>query len=187
VTGPSRIRAFLRRHLTPDQRRFVKFLVVGGSGVPVNLGAVFVATAVLPGSLSADVRDTTAYFAGIALSIFTNFLLNNCWTWGDRTTGRPGGFLARLGKFYLVSAAAALVQLATSAILSGLMRGTDFFSLPIHGEYRVYHVLAPLAGILLGLAINFGVNDLWTFRRTPGRTDPRRPGPSPGTKPDQPP
>ena len=39
-----RLMEFLRAHLTPGQRRFVKFLVVGASGVPVNLGVVFLAT-----------------------------------------------------------------------------------------------------------------------------------------------
>ncbi|MBM4397738.1 MAG: hypothetical protein FJ087_18870 [Deltaproteobacteria bacterium] len=43
-----RLMEFLRAHLTPGQRRFVKFLVVGASGVPVNLGVVFLVTQVVP-------------------------------------------------------------------------------------------------------------------------------------------
>jgi putative flippase GtrA len=175
--------AFLRAHLTPDQRRFVKFLVVGTSGVPVNLVTVFVATMAMPAAafgpvrdrlapligverLTADgVRDGLAYLLGVGVSIFTNFLLNSVWTWGDRTAGDRAGFLRRLVKFYLVSTLAAVVQLATSTILSALLRGNQFFAYALYGEYRVYHVVAPLVGILLGLFINFGINNLWTFRR----------------------
>jgi dolichol-phosphate mannosyltransferase len=175
---------FLRAHLTPGQRRFVKFLVVGASGVPVNLGVVFLVTQVVPAAslagvrddaadaigvatlTAAGVRDAVAYGCGIFVSILTNFLLNNWWTWGDRTSGDSAGrFWRRLVKFYLVSTIAAAVQLGTSTILSAWLRGSDLFSHPLAGEYRVYHAVAPAVGILVGLVINFGVNNLWTFRR----------------------
>lgn len=157
--------SFLRSHMTKDQRRFVKFVVVGASGVPVNLGTVAVATHALAGTLEPGHRDTVAYLAGIVVSIFTNFLLNNAWTWGDRTARDPGGFLRRLVQFYVVSSVAAAVQFLTAVGLSALMRGTDTFTVALHGEFRLYHALAPLAGILLGLGINFAANHLWTFRR----------------------
>jgi len=193
---------FIRAHTTPEQRRFVKFLVVGASGVPVNLGVVFLVTQVVPAAAlagvrdrvaeavgiatltPAGVRDALAYGTGIVVSIFTNFVLNNYWTWGDRTAnGGAGGVLGRLGKFYLVSMVAAAVQLVTSTVLSALLRGNEFFSYPLAGEYRVYHAVAPAVGILIGLAINFAINNLWTFRRqrstAPARTAdvPRPPSP----------
>lgn len=157
--------SFLRSHLSKDQRRFIKFMVVGASGVPVNLGTVAVATHALAGTLAPGHRDTVAYLAGIVVSIFTNFLLNNAWTWGDRTARDPGGFLRRLARFYVVSSLAAAVQFFTAVGLSALMRGTDTFTVVLRGEFRLYHALAPLAGILLGLCINFTLNHLWTFRR----------------------
>lgn len=162
------IMSFLRAHLTKDQRRFVKFIVVGTSGVPVNLGIVFLVTATCAGFMTAGVRDTVAYLLGIIVSIFTNFLLNSFWTWGDRTARDPGGFLSRLLKFYLVSAIAAAVQFATSVAISSLMRQSESFTIALYGEYRLYHLLAPLAGIILGLFINFVANNLWTFRRQDG-------------------
>ena len=184
-----RFMTFLRAHLKPEQRRLVKFLVVGVSGVPVNLGTVFAATVLMPAAsfvgmrdwlspllgverlTSAGVRDGVAFGLGIVLSIFTNFVLNNWWTWGDRVAAGRRGFARRLVKFYLVSTIAAAIQLATSTILSALLRGNEFFSTSIHGEYRVYHVLAPAAGILVGLVINFAVNNLWTFRSGAHRDD----------------
>lgn len=173
----------LRARLSPEQRRFIKFLVVGASGVPVNLFTVFVATLAMPAAgftplrdriapwigvekLTAEgVRDVVAYLLGIVVSIFTNFLLNNFWTWGDRVAGGRTGFLQRLLKFYIVSALAACVQLATSTVLSSFLRGTELFALRFYGEYCLYHIVAPLVGILLGLFINFGINNLWTFKR----------------------
>ena len=150
--------------MTPGQARLLKFLVVGGSGVPVNLACVYLTTFVLRASLGVGARDAMAYIIGIVVSILTNFLLNNAWTWADRAAA-AGSFLARLAKFYLVSAVAAVIQFGTAVLLSQLLRGTQFFGRPLHGEYRPYHVVAPLAGIILGLAINFVANNLWTFRR----------------------
>ena len=178
------VRRFLRSHLTPEQRRVIKFLVVGTSGVPVNLGMVWLGTLLLaPASFSdlkvwaADVfgvptltdtgvRDIVAYGMGILVSILTNYLLNNSWTWGDRVAGgNAGSFLRRLTKFYLVSSVAAVVQLGTSSVVSAAVRGNEFFNSSIHGDYRVYHAVSPMIGILAGLAINFVVNNLWTFRK----------------------
>lgn len=177
------VRKFLRRHLSPEQRRVIKFLVVGTSGVPVNLGTVYLCTWLLPvgmflslresiaGLLGIDtltaggLRDVVSYGLGIVVSIFTNFMLNNYWTWGDRVVGdSKGQFFRRLVKFYLVSSVAAVVQLGTSAVVSAMVRGNDFFAFSIHGDYRVYHAFAPMVGILFGLFINFFVNNFWTFR-----------------------
>jgi dolichol-phosphate mannosyltransferase len=181
------VRKFLRRHLTPEQRRVIKFLVVGTSGVPVNLGTVYLATVLIPvGAFdgvrdilaqalgiatltSAGLRDVLAYGLGIVVSILTNFLLNNYWTWGDRVAGDDRSqFLRRLVKFYLVSSVAAAVQLGTSAVVSALVRGNPFFAYSLHADYRVYHAFAPMVGILCGLAINFVANNLWTFRHKQG-------------------
>ena len=65
---------------------------------------------------------------------------------------------------YLVSSVAAAVQLGTSAVVSALVRGNEFFAYPLQGDYRVYHAFAPMVGILCGLFINFVANNLWTFR-----------------------
>jgi len=156
---------FVHARFSREQRRFIKFLVVGGSGVPVNLGFVFLTTTLIGAALSTGTRDSVAYIVGIAVSIFTNFLLNHSWTWGDRTAGEEGHFFRRLAKFYLVSSLAAVFQFATSAGLSTLLRDTDTFTWVIAGEYRLYHAVAPMAGILVGLVLNYGANNLWTFRK----------------------
>lgn len=161
----SRAMGFVRGHTSKDQRRFIKFIIVGASGVPVNLLTVAAATHVFTGLLHSNYRDTLAFLLGIIVSIFTNFLLNNAWTWGDRTAGDSRNFFSRLAKFYLVSSAAASVQFATSVCLSSLMRQSEVFGAFISGELRLYHIVAPLAGILLGLFINFTANHFWTFAK----------------------
>jgi len=159
-------------------------MVVGGSGAAVNLGMVFVATSAMPvwrfESLrnwlaglfnfpqltNAGVRDIVVYLIGILVSIFSNFLLNNYWTWGDRVKANPGGgFAGRLGKFYLVSSVAATVQLLVSSFLSPQMRAVPLFTMRLFGDWQVYHILAPSAGILVGLVINYVANNVWTFRK----------------------
>jgi len=157
--------AFLRRHLSERQRRLVKFCIVGASGVPVNLGFVYLTTRLLPATMVPGTRDSIAFLVGIVVSIFTNFLLNNVWTWGDRSALDPGGFWRRLGKFYVVSSVAAAVQYGTTVGVSAWMREHDSFSLVISDGYHLYHVLAPVAGIAIGLVINFLANHLWTFRK----------------------
>lgn len=175
---------WIRRTFTPEQRRILKFMIVGGSGVPVNLITVFIATSIMPAamfaglrSLVADwsgidhltavgLRDIVAYVFGIIVSIFTNFLLNNYWTWGDRVRADADSrFISRVGMFYLVSSLAAVVQLSVSSFLSAQLRGNAFFLMQIYGDYRVYHVVAPVAGIISALFINYVVNNFWTFRK----------------------
>jgi len=142
----------------------MKFLIVGASGVPVNLGTVFIVTKALEDLLSTSTRDAVSYLAGIALSIFTNFLLNNFWTWGDRTQCAETGFFNRMLRFYLVSSLACIVQYVTSILLSRALMHAHLFSKEISGAYRLYHIVAPLVGIALGTIINFSLNHIWTFR-----------------------
>ncbi len=183
----SGIRKLFHKYLSPEQRRIIKFLVVGTSGVPVNLGVVYLATNLMssqsfqglrdgiaqlfnmPTLSASGLRDFVAYGLGVIVSIFTNFLLNNFWTWGDRVAGdNTGQFFKRLVKFYLVSSVAAAFQLGTSSLVSALVRGNEFFATVIHGDYRIYHIVAPLIGILVGLVINFVANNLWTFKKKRG-------------------
>ena len=138
-----------RRLLSREQRRFIKFCVVGASGVPVNLAFTWVGFHLVFAALSPDFRRAGAFLLGIGVSVFTNFLLNDLWTWGDR--GRAGrSFAGRLGRFYLVSSAAAGLQFGTAMTLS----------LWLHFHY----LMAQLFGIALAMFANFVVNNVWTFR-----------------------
>ncbi len=138
---------------TPISPRFVRFGIVGGSGVFVNLAVVWVTLLVLPVGLGSW-RDRSAMAAGILVSIFTNFLLNDAWTWRDSREGGVASWVTRLGKFYLVSAAAALVQWGVGVVLVE--------------RVGVWIYAAQVIGIVVAMGINFALNHLWTFRRRGG-------------------
>lgn len=162
----SAIRRVFHRLLTPEQRRFVKFGVVGASGVIVNLAFVWLALGVMThfglageaGGGETLTQQAVASAIGILISVFTNFLLNDCWTWGDRgkETGR-GALAARIFRYYLASGAAVLIQYGTVMAMLYLW------------DTNIY--LGQLAGIALGTLINFAINNFWTFRETP-QSDP---------------
>jgi len=133
----------------PSQQRFLKFCVVGASGVPVNLLLTYLGHAVLFAGLAPAWRDGLALLLGIGVSIFTNFLLNDIWTWRDR--GKRRTFFGRLARFYLVCSGAAALQWGVAYALSRWL--------------ALYLLLAQLVGIALATVVNFVANNLWTFHR----------------------
>ena len=134
-----------------DRIRFIRFCVVGVSGVVVNLGFFTLAHAVLaprwPDTANAFV---IANLIGFLISVFTNFLLNDFWTWGDREKRGHGHFWARLSKFYLVSSVAGGVQLGVASLC--------------HVRFGVHEHASVLIGIGVATAINYVANNIWTFR-----------------------
>lgn len=162
---------FLRRVLSPEQRRLVKFAIVGGTGVVVNLLTVFLCTAwifagvgtvTLPVFGLVQPAGVMALITGILVSIFTNFLLNDRWTWGDRSKGATGSWLVRLRDFYLTNGIAAGIQflVAWMALRTDLLAG-PFWGLSLDG-FRP--TIASLIGIAVATPLNYIINHLWTFR-----------------------
>lgn len=156
----------LRRLLSKEQRRFVKFCLVGASGVPVNLAFTWLGHQFLFASYADSTRKAAAYLLGIAVSIFTNFLLNDLWTWKDRQKAQ-GHVLSRLLRFYLVCAAASVLQFGTAMALSTWLQW--------------HYLVAQLVGIALATAANFLLNNLWTFRAQ--KTAPGGPAEARGVEP----
>jgi len=130
-----------------QQVRFVKFCLVGGSGIVVNM-AVFAVTRSLARDLDATLRFNAAQVAGFLVSCFSNFLLNDRWTWGDRKKANART-LPRVRTYYLVALSAYVIQ-AIAGNLLVLKIGVSPW-------------LANLAGILLGTVVNFLVNNRVTF------------------------
>lgn len=146
-----------RRLLSREQRRFIKFCVVGASGVPVNLAFTWLGNRLLSGVLPSHTAVALASLLGIAVSIASNFLLNDLWTWGDRR--QPGAARGgRLLRFYLVSSLAAGVQFGVAMALALLL--------------GLHYLLAQLAGIALAMLLNYVANHWWTFRARPGAAAP---------------
>ena len=145
--------------------RILKFGIVGVSGIPINLFFVWVGKVMLFTWCSQVWSDTFSYLLGIIVSIFTNFLLNYWWTWKDRP-GKTGlrNFFRKMGMFYVVSAAAAIVQYLVTIIASAILKAYPSMTVVLTGNYRVYNLVAPPIGIVIAFGINYVANNRWTFK-----------------------
>lgn len=142
--------------------RLVKFGLVGASGVVVNVVVFEVCyRLLLSGIGDVDMRFVSSNFVGIVVSIFTNFLLNDRWTWGDRTKGGPRDWFRRLMKYYVLASVAAGVQAGVAWASFRLVWGN--FELAL-GDYDLSPTFGLLTGIACGMFINFAASHLWAFR-----------------------
>jgi dolichol-phosphate mannosyltransferase len=127
-----------------SSKLFLKFCIVGGSGVLVNLG-IFTAL------LALGVNKYVASPIAIECSIITNFLGNNYWTFRRRALG--SGVHVRGLRFNAVSIIALAISFATFVVLS-----------------RAFPRIAPqvhqLIGIVPATLVNYFLNSYWTFRDT---------------------
>ena len=142
------LRTYLRKHLSKEQRRFLKFCTVGASGVPVNLLFLWIGHNWIFTALEPQLRVPLASGLGFLVSVLTNFLLNDFWTWSDRDK-QQGSMLGRCLRFYLVSSAGGAIQVGCATGLH---------------HVGLHYLLAQLCGIALATAINYVVNNIWTFR-----------------------
>jgi dolichol-phosphate mannosyltransferase len=124
--------------------RFVKFGIVGASGVVVNMGALFVLKEF------AGVPYFVASILAIELSIISNFTINLLWTWRDRS--EEGTLWGKVIRYHLGAGATAV--LGNYVILIAL---TELAGL--------HYMISNLIGIAVGTVANYLINDLWTFRK----------------------
>lgn len=120
---------------------FIKFAIVGGSGVLVNMGLLFILTRFL------SVRLEIASPIAIEVSILTNFTLNNLWTFKKRNTHVP--FWTRLFRYHLVTGLAGIVNYLVLLLLVN--------------SFGLHDMLSNLIGILIGTIITYSLNSLWTW------------------------
>ncbi|MGH7204202.1 MAG: glycosyltransferase [Candidatus Levyibacteriota bacterium] len=87
-----------------DNKRFIKFLIVGGTGFILQFSTVY--TAIM---LGAD--QFIAAMIGGEIAILCNFFLNNLWTFGDtKSLKEHGNFYLRILKFNTASLASIGIQ-----------------------------------------------------------------------------
>lgn len=142
-------------------KRLTKFGIVGASGVVVNLVIFESLYRIVLTFVGVDTRLLLANAAGIVVSIFTNFLLNDSWTWGDRIKGQRRHWFRRVAKYYVLASAAAVVQLLTTWL------SFRIFWAPLGWTFSgidISPTLALFTGIALGMGINFVASHLWAFR-----------------------
>jgi dolichol-phosphate mannosyltransferase len=128
---------------------FVKFAIVGLSGVLVNLGSF---TLLLGLGLSKYISSPIA----IEVSILWNFFLNNTWTFRWRES--DDSIQLKGAKFNAVSLVALLVSFSTFVALS-----KAFPTLPPQ--------LSQAAGIVPALFVNYFLNAYWTFKSVSRQAD----------------
>jgi dolichol-phosphate mannosyltransferase len=121
---------------------FVKFCVVGGSGVFVNMGIYVLMTRLM------DILYYIASPIAIELSILWNFTWNDIWTFKKRDASAP--WMRRLIRFHVVAGVAGLVNYLTLLVLVSVL--------------GVWDILANLIGITFGTLVNYFMNSLWTWR-----------------------
>jgi putative flippase GtrA len=156
-------------------KRLIKFGIVGGSGVVVNLVIFEFIYRFMFAAVPGETRVTIANLAGILVSIFTNFVLNDRWTWGDREKGTLRHWFGRMVKYYVAAGVAALVQLVVTWAAFrfvfkqlGLEVPVPRWLLQLWGSLPaavdVSPTLSLLTGIACGMVINFLASHLWAFQ-----------------------
>ena len=122
---------------------FLKYCLVGSSGVLVNLGMYYYLTRIvsLPITFSSPIA--------IEVSIISNFFLNNFWTFKARPTKKS--LQIRMLNFHLVAGFAGIVNYLFFLVLVYLV--------------NIFDILAVVLGIAVGIIFNYAGNSLWTFRK----------------------
>lgn len=124
----------------PENHRAARFALVGLSGVLVNLAVLFL----LHGQLG--LHDLVAVPIAVELSILSNFLLNDRFTFHDR---RHNHVVERLLKFNAVSLIALAINFVAYALLT---RG-----------FGVHYLVAQLIAIVVAFGANYLGNLHWTY------------------------
>jgi dolichol-phosphate mannosyltransferase len=121
--------------------RVLKFAVVGLSGVLINMSALFFFTEIL------KITYWISSIIAIEISIISNFVLNDLWTWKDRLKKKL------LHRFIQYHISVGLTAIVFNWLLLVIL--TEFFGM--------YYLLSNLIGIIVGTVSNYILNDLWTF------------------------
>ena len=129
-------------------KRFIKFCIVGASGFCVNLGllAIFVEVA--------GMHKVWAQIPSYQISILTNFMFNEFWTFSDRRTPGLKSFLIRAVKFNLVS-----------QVGWGINISVYYVALNFAG---IYYIVSQIIAIAVATMWNFFSNLIWTWRQKQG-------------------
>ncbi|MHB1132647.1 MAG: GtrA family protein [Chloroflexota bacterium] len=121
-----------------NRQRFVRFGLVGTSGLLVNSIVLFLGYEV------ASLPLTIASILAVETAIANNYLWNNLWTFAQRTFS-----LAKFLKFNLVSLAGMALTVAT---LTSLVQ-----------YFGWHYLIANVFAVAITMLWNFVANSLWTW------------------------
>lgn len=165
------------------QRRFLVFCLVGGSGVFVNLAVFAGVLSIWPGADdltqagAGSLPTNVAGVAGWVVSVLSNFVLNDRYTFDDQIERSTGGWQRRLARYYFSATATLALQLGVlNAVLWLLTDGplqAAFVALqtaedPIGWAFSLVaqyvRTFSNLCGIALGTVANYALSQRWVFK-----------------------
>ena len=128
---------------TGELARFIKFCLVGLSGVGVNLGLLWLLTE------RAGLFYVLSAAISIEASIVSNFLLNNFLTFSDRRRQGIRALLNHLLRFNIVSLIGVGINLGILWLFTSV--------------FGVYYLASQCVGIIFATLWNYLVNNWWTW------------------------
>lgn len=142
-----------------ERYRFIKFGIVGASGVVVNLTVLYIGHEYIFHAIESSYRKPYLSLAlAISLATLNNFTWNRLWTWADRVRTLEAGEVhpvslrvlsMEFGQYVTASAFGSALQYVLTLLLSNSM------------DYRLANIIA----IAAASVSNFLANDRWTFKR----------------------
>ncbi len=140
---------FIRQVMELSEYRLPKFMVVGLSGVAVNMGMLYILHGIL--GISIIISSPVA----IELATINNFTLNDRWTF--KRFRLMGSWYERLLKYHVAVGLGNLVNYITVLALSGV--------------FGVLYLISNIIGIALGFITNYLVSSefVWEIARQRGR------------------
>jgi len=123
--------------------RFLKFIGVGLCGTGVNLGVLSLVTTFT------NWNEIVRVIPGIEVSVITNFLLNDFFTFADRRTGKVGSFFGRLVKYNVFAFIGAFINIGIYTLLT--QHGVDIY-------------LSDFIGIVIAFLWNYFFSMIWAWK-----------------------
>ncbi len=124
--------------------RFIKFGVIGASGIVVNTAALWLFHRQL--GLALFMASPLA----IALAIFNNFSWNDRFTWSENRHQRKYSYGHRLWKYYVSASLGGLINYVILLMLTEL--------------FGMNYLISNLLGIWAGMVSNFLLSEFWVFQ-----------------------
>jgi len=138
------------------RHRFLKFGTVGGSGVLVNIGLLYLGQEYLFAAIEPpSMRLNVSLGLAILCATVNNFTWNRLWTWEDRNLciGKP--LLVQFGQYALSNVLGIFLQVSLTKMLA----------------VYIHYLLANLTSIAAAGIFNYLLNDAWTFRLRRRKSD----------------
>ena len=133
------------------KHRFVKFGIVGFSGIFVNLGMLYIAQEFLfRGVSSRGLRLNLSLAFAVFLATVNNFIWNRAWTWGDRRPDIQTHVMIQFIQYCAACWLAILLQFILTNFLAAFM----------------HYMLANFTAIGIAAFLNYIINHTWTFRKS---------------------